>query len=205
MRFLACAAPKLRRLHCGLQGSPLIAGRPQWQGHTPGSRITGVCARPQRTPFVVRREHSGCPFRCTRFGHRHAVEGAGWWHRTRTRTQSRTRWAGLLQLQSRSRSWLIGDRPLTTASRRGPLAGLQRARSGSTRRAFVACSSAGRASAIIIRRGSRPAAVSALASSNAPQPRRVKGGIADIWSKDKASSSRVEHPAFPKSLLACSL
>lgn len=111
-------------------------------------RITGVCARPQRTPFVVvlRSEHSGCPFRCTRFGHRQACGGRRRLvaQNTNTNTEPQTRWAGLGCCDCTSRSWLIGDRPLTTASRRGPLAeaasavGLQRARSGSTWRAFVA-------------------------------------------------------------------
>lgn len=178
LRFLACAAPKLCRLHCGLQGSPLIAGRPQWQGHTPGSNHRGLR---KAAAYSVHSEHSGCPFRCTRFGHRQACGGRRRLvaQNTNTNTEPQTRWAGLGCCDCTSRSWLIGDRPLTTASRRGPLAeaasaaGLQRARSGSTSRAFVASSGAGRASAI--RRGSRPAAVSALASSNAPQPRRVKG------------------------------
>ena len=114
-------------------------------------RITGVCARPQRTPFVVvlRSEHSGCPFRCTRFGHRQCGERrrlVAQNTNTNTEPQVQTRLAGLLQLHVK----VVADRRPTThdgiktASRRGPLAeaasaaGLQRARSGSTWRAFVA-------------------------------------------------------------------
>jgi hypothetical protein len=59
----------------------------------------------------------------------------------------------------------------------------------------VACSGAGRASAI--RRRSRPAAVSASTSNNAPQPRRVKGGITDIWTGEQAGRAFPQKPANP--------
>lgn len=181
LRFLACAAPKLCRLHCGLQGSPLIAGRPQWQGHTPGSNHRGLR---KAAAYSVHSEHSGCPFRCTRFGHRQACGGrrrlVAQNTNTNTEPQVQTRLAGLLQLHVK----VVADRRPTThdgiktrTTGGGSVSG--RFAEGAfwlhmaSFRGLQGSSGAGRASAI--RRGSRPAAVSALASSNAPQPRRVKG------------------------------
>lgn len=143
-------------------------------------RITGVCARPQRTPFVVvlRSEHSGCPFRCTRFGRRQCGERrrlVAQNTNTNTEPQVQTRWPGLKIVADRRPTTHDGIK--TRATGGGSVSG--RFAEGAfwlhmaSFRGLQGSSGAGRASAI--RRGSRPAAVSALASSNAPQPRRVKG------------------------------
>lgn len=68
-------------------------------------------------------------------------------------------------------------------------------RTCSTSRAFVACSGAGRASAI--RRHSRPAAVSASTSNNPPQPRRVKGASPTFRQADKTGRAFPQKPTSP--------
>ena len=93
--------------------------------------------------------------------------------------------AGLLQLQPQLRVKIVADRPPTATAHDGIKTRATGGRSVSGRCAEALHIASFRGLAAQCRPvpfvdASRPAAVSALASSNAPQPRRVKGGITDI-------------------------